>query len=120
MENLVILIGHVGQDPDVRTLQNGGVVTRFNIATKDGYKDKNTGDWVDITDWNSVVNYGKISEHIKKGSKVIVKGKIKTDSYTKDDAKIYKTFVKADSVRLLDSIVKQSEENNSGEGDLPF
>jgi single-strand DNA-binding protein len=81
--NKVILIGNLGADPEVRTFQNGGKVVNLRIATTESWRDKNTGERKDATQWHSVAifneNLGRIAEqYLKKGSKVYIEGKLET------------------------------------------
>ncbi|VFP88768.1 Single-stranded DNA-binding protein [Buchnera aphidicola (Cinara piceae)] len=80
--NKVILIGYLGQDPDVRYMPNGGAVVNITIATSDVWKDKNTGETKEKTEWHRVVLFGKIAEisgqYLKKGSQVYIEGSLQT------------------------------------------
>ncbi|VFP85110.1 Single-stranded DNA-binding protein [Buchnera aphidicola (Cinara splendens)] len=80
--NKVILIGYLGQHPDVRYMPNGGTVVNITIATSDIWKDKNTGETKEKTEWHRVVLFGKIAEiagqYLKKGSQVYIEGSLQT------------------------------------------
>ncbi len=81
--NKVILIGNLGRDPEVRTFQNGGRVCNFSIATSETWKDKNTGERQERTNWHNIAIFneplGQIAEqYLKKGSKVYVEGQLET------------------------------------------
>ena len=81
--NKVILIGNLGRDPEVRTFQNGGKVCNLRIATSDTWKDRNTGERREKTEWHSVAifneNLARLAEqYLRKGSKVYVEGKLET------------------------------------------
>ena len=80
--NKVILIGNLGRDPEVRSMQNGGKVANLNIATSDSWKDKNTGERKEKTEWHRVVIFGNLADiaerYLKKGSKVYVCGQLQT------------------------------------------
>lgn len=80
--NKVILVGNVGQDPEVRYLPNGGAVANVSIATSESWMDKNSGQRQDRTEWHRVVFFGKladvVSQYVKKGSKLYVEGKLQT------------------------------------------
>lgn len=88
MNNLVILTGNLGQDPEIKTTTSGRSVAKASIATSDNYTDQ-SGNKVDVTDWHKIVAWGKQAEHLfercKKGSKIIVYGKAKQNTYTKPD-----------------------------------
>lgn len=105
--NKVILIGTLGRDPEARKLPNGNLVVSISIATDEGYKDKNTQQQVDRTEWHSVEAFGRLAEvmdeYLKKGAKVYVEGKLRTDEYEKDGIKRYKTKIIANEMTMLDS-----------------
>ena len=88
--NKVILIGNVGKDPEVRTFGNGGKVCNFSIATSESWKDKQTGERKEKTDWHNVAVFneglvGIIERYVKKGSKVYVEGALKTRKWQDRD-----------------------------------
>lgn len=80
--NKVELIGNLGADPELRYLQNGGVVANLNIATSESWKDKTTGEKKEKTEWHRVVIFGKLAEiageYLRKGSKVFIEGALQT------------------------------------------
>ncbi|CAL4325480.1 Single-stranded DNA-binding protein [Buchnera aphidicola (Eriosoma grossulariae)] len=80
--NKVILIGHLGQDPDIRYMPNGNAVANITLATSDSWKDKNTGELKEKTEWHRVVLFGKpaeiTGEYLKKGSQVYIEGSLHT------------------------------------------
>lgn len=84
--NKVILIGNLGKDPDVRTMQNGGKVANLSIATSDSWKDKATGERKEKTEWHRVVIFGNLADiaerYLKKGSKVYICGALQTRKWT--------------------------------------
>lgn len=83
--NKVIIIGNVGQPPEVKTFKNGGAITNVSVATSESWKDKTTGQNMDRTEWHKIVFSGKLSElatnYIKKGSKIYIEGSLKTRSW---------------------------------------
>ena len=85
MKNLVILTGFVGKDPEFKQTDTGVAVSRFSLATDDGYFDKNQ-DWQSITNWHTIVGWRKVADRInqdiKKGTKVQVIGKLTSREYT--------------------------------------
>lgn len=88
--NKVILIGNVGKDPEVRSFNNGGKVCNFSIATSESWKDKQTGERKEKTDWHNVAVFneglvGIIERYVKKGSKVYVEGALKTRKWQDRD-----------------------------------
>ncbi|XBC38677.1 MAG: single-stranded DNA-binding protein [Buchnera aphidicola (Melaphis rhois)] len=80
--NKVILIGYLGQDPEVRYMQNGGAVTNITLATSETWKDKNTGEIKEKTEWHRVIFFNKLAnvagEYLKKGSQVYIEGSLQT------------------------------------------
>jgi len=80
--NKVILIGNLGGDPETRYMPNGNAVTNISIATTDTWKDKNTGQLQERTEWHRVVMYGKVAEvaaeYLRKGSQVYIEGRLQT------------------------------------------
>ena len=100
----VIIIGTLGRDSSVNTFANGSSVMTLNVATSENWKDKD-GTWQKRTTWHSVKLFGKSVEYVTpkalKNTTVYVEGIINTDEYEKDGAKQYKTYVKAESVKVL-------------------
>lgn len=84
--NKVILLGHLGKDPEVKYMPNGNAVANITIATSESWKDKNTGQQQDRTEWHRVVLFGKIAEiagqYLKKGSLVYIEGQLQTRKWT--------------------------------------
>src|SRR5213076_3589078 len=97
--NKVILIGNLGQDPEVKSFQNGGRIANLRIATSENWKDKATGERKERTEWHNVVifneNLARVAEqYLRKGSKVYVEGQLQTRKYTdKDGAEKYSTEI---------------------------
>ncbi len=117
--NKVILIGNLGKDPDVRYLPSGEAVTNITLATTDTWKDKNSGDKKEATEWHRVVFFRKLAEiagqYLKKGSQVYIEGSLKTRKWQdKDGQDRYTTEIVADEMKMLGS------RQGSGEaGDAP-
>jgi len=84
--NKTILVGNCGDDPTVRYMPNGNPVAKISLATSDSYKDKNTGQMVDKTEWHRVIFFGKLAEvvgeYCRKGSQIYVEGKLQTRKWT--------------------------------------
>ena len=84
--NKVILIGNLGKDPEIRTMQNGGKVANLSLATSESWKDKSTGERKEKTEWHRVVIFGNLADiaerYLKKGSKVYVSGSLQTRKWT--------------------------------------
>lgn len=104
--NKVIIVGNLGRDPEMRTFPDGGMVVNMAIATTESWKDKNTGEKKEVTEWNRVVVNGKLAEicnqYLRKGSLVYVEGSLRTRKYQKDGADHYATEIRADQMRMLD------------------
>jgi single-strand DNA-binding protein len=103
--NKVILVGHVGQDPEVRYLDNNTPVCTLRMATSDVYKNK-SGERVTTTEWHSVVLWRGLAEvaekYVKKGTQIYIEGKLRTRSWDdKDKNKRYTTEIVADILQLL-------------------
>ncbi len=102
--NKAILIGHLGRDAETKFTQSGVAVTRFSVATNRRWKDQQTGEWKEETDWVNVVLWRQenLAQYLQKGKQVYVEGRIQTRSYEdKDKKKVYSTEVVADDVILL-------------------
>lgn len=106
--NKVIILGNLGNDPEVRYMPNGEPVANISIATRETWNDKNTGEKREKTEWHRVVAYRKtaeiIGQYTRKGSKLYVEGKLQTRKWTDNNGvDRYTTEIIADSVQLLDS-----------------
>ncbi len=106
--NKVILIGNVGKDPETRYMPSGGAVTNITVATSEGWKDKNTGDKQERTEWHRVVFFNKLGEiageYLKKGSKVYVEGSLRTRKWQGQDGQDrYTTEIVGSEMQMLDS-----------------
>jgi single-strand DNA-binding protein len=109
--NKVILIGNLGADPEVRYMPSGDAVANVRIATSDTWKDRNTGERQERTEWHNVVFFGKVAEIVKqyvhKGSKIYVEGKLRTRKWQGQDGQDrYTTEVVVDmngTMQMLDS-----------------
>lgn len=109
--NKVILVGNVGNDPESRAFPDGSSVTNVSVATSETWKDKQTGQQQERTEWHRVVlrdrgnfRLGQIAaQYLKKGSKVYIEGSLKTRSYEKDGQKLYVTEIIADEMQMLDA-----------------
>tara|TARA_B100000214_G_scaffold328866_1_gene268246 strand:- start:4379 stop:4801 length:423 start_codon:yes stop_codon:yes gene_type:complete len=112
--NKVIIVGNVGSDPDIRTMPNGNQVVNLSIATSDEWKDKNTGDKKEKTEWHRCVFFNKIADiaakYVNKGSKLYVEGRLQTRSYEQDGVKKYSTEIVVNDMQMLDS--KNTNSNN--------
>ena len=106
--NKVILVGNLGNDPEVRYANNGSAIANLSIATSESWKDKNTGDQVEKTEWHRVVMFNRLGEiageYLKKGSKVYVEGKLQTRKWQDQSGQDrYTTEIVANEMQMLDS-----------------
>lgn len=105
LKNKVQLIGHLGNDPEIITLENGSKLAKFSIATNESYKNAE-GEKVTDTQWHNIVAWGKIAEivenYLAKGKEVMIEGKLMSRSYeTKDGEKRYITEIKCNELLML-------------------
>ena len=106
--NKVILVGNVGGDPEVRALPNGSAVTNLSIATSDSWKDKQTGEKQERTEWHRVICFNRLGEiageYVKKGSKIYVEGSLRTRKWQDPQGQDrYMTEIIASELQMLDS-----------------
>lgn len=106
--NKVILVGNVGVDPDVRYMPNGNAVTTLSIATSETWKDKQTGEKQERTEWHRVVCFNRLGEiageYIRKGSKIYVEGSLRTRKWQDQQGQDrYTTEIVAADIQMLDS-----------------
>ncbi|AOV18848.1 single-stranded DNA-binding protein (plasmid) [Acidihalobacter aeolianus] len=104
--NKVQLIGHLGGDPEVRYMPNGGAVTNITVATTDRWKDKESGDSKERTEWHRVCFFNRLAEiageHLKKGSQVYVEGSLRTRKWQGQDGQDrYTTEIIASELKML-------------------
>lgn len=106
--NKVILVGRLGRDPEVRYTPSGVTVANFSIATSEEWKDKNTGQKQERTEWHRIVAWRRLGEicgeYLRKGKQVYIEGKIQTRSWEdRDGNKKYTTEIIAQSMQMLDA-----------------
>ncbi len=101
--NKVVLIGHIGKDPDVFTFEDGTKRMSFSLATTESYRDRTTNEWRDQTEWHNVVGYRYLAEkNVAKGDLIYVEGKIKTRKYNdRDGNERYITEILAEKINML-------------------
>ena len=104
--NKVILIGNLGQDPDTRYMPSGGAVTNLRVATNESWKDKQTGEQKERTEWHNVAMFGRLAEiaaeYLRKGSQVYVEGRLQTRKWQdRDGNDRYTTEVVANEMQML-------------------
>lgn len=119
--NKVILIGNVGQDPEVKYMPSGGAVTNLSLATSETWKDKNTGQPQERTEWHRVVFFNRLGEiageYLRKGSKVYVEGSLRTRKWQgQDGTDRYTTEIVASEMQMLDGRGDNAGESNFNPG----
>jgi len=123
MINKAILVGRLGKDPEVRYTADGAMVTNFNLATDEQWKDK-SGEKVQKTEWHKIVAFGKLAEicgkYLVKGKLVYLEGRIQTRAWDdKEGVKRYTTEIVASNMQMLDSKGQKGADAPSGEPPLP-
>ena len=135
--NKVILVGRLGRDPEVRYTPNGVPVANFSIATSEEWKDKETGEKRERTEWHRIEAWRRLAEicgdYLNKGKQVYIEGKLQTDAWEdRDGSKRYTTKIVAQNMQMLDSSGKGGraesvderhpveEPVNVPEDDIPF
>jgi single-strand DNA-binding protein len=104
--NKVILVGHLGKDPEIKYTPQGTPVAKFTLATNERYKDK-SGEWQDRTEWHNITAWQRLAEiageYLKKGSQVYIEGRLRTDSWDDKETgqKKYRTEIVANDMVLL-------------------
>jgi single-strand DNA-binding protein len=119
--NKAMIIGNLGRDPEMRYTPNGQAVTQFTVAVNRNYKDA-SGEWKEETEWFRVVAWGPLAErtaeHLRKGRKVYVEGRLQTRSWEdKDGQKRYTTELVANTVTAVDA--RPREDGSEPSGDRP-
>lgn len=104
--NKVILVGNLGADPETRYTANGGAITNIRLATSENWKDKQSGENQERTEWHRVVLFGKLGEiageYLKKGRQVYIEGSLRTNKYTdKEGVERYTTDIVANEMQML-------------------
>lgn len=110
--NKVILVGNLGRDPETRYMPSGGAVTNASVATSKQWRDRDSGEQKERTEWHRVVFFNRLAEiageYLKKGSKVYIEGELRTRDWERDGQKHYTTEIVANEMQMLD-----------GRGDFP-
>ena len=125
--NIAILVGNIGRDPELKLTQSNVAVCTLSVATGERWKDKQTGEWKEDTEWHKVVCWrwlaDRVAERVAKGDKVYVEGKIKTRKWEKDGIARYSTEIVASRVERLNKREAGSDEQApqpEEDDDLPF
>ena len=119
--NKVILVGNIGQDPETKFMPSGGAVTNVSVATSESWKDKNTGQPQERTEWHRVVFFNRLAEiageYLKKGSKVYVEGSLRTRKWQGQDGQDrYTTEIVASEMQMLDGRGGDSNQGGYDQG----
>lgn len=129
--NNVILVGHLGRDPESKSTPSGSSVANISVATSEAWRDKTSGELQERTEWHRVVFFGKLAEvvvqYLRKGSKVYVEGRLQTRKWQDQNGQDrYTTEIVAGAMQMLDS-KGQGQQSNTGpfpeesfDDDLPF
>ncbi len=120
--NKVILVGNLGRDPETRTFPSGDQVCNVTLATTDRWKDKQSGEMREATEWHRLVFNGRLAEiaaqYLRKGSQIYVEGAIRTRKYTdKDGVEKYATDIRVDQMQMLGSRQGMGAPGGGGGGD---
>ena len=118
--NKVILVGKLGADPETRYTQGGDAVCTIRLATSESWKDKNSGEKREVTEWHRVVFYRKLAEivgqYLKKGAQVYIEGRLKTRKWQdKDGQDRYTTEIEATEFQMLDRKPAGGEQSDAGD-----
>ena len=118
--NKVQIIGNLGRDPETRYMPSGDAMTTIAVATTETWKDKQTGEKKEATEWHRITFFGKLAEiagqYLKKGSQVYVEGSLRTRKYTdKYGVEKYATDIKANEMKMLGSRQDDSQQNSPQE-----
>lgn len=140
--NKVIIVGFLGNDPDVRTMPNGELVVNISVATSESWTDKNSGEKKEVTEWHRIVIYRKSAEiaaqYLHKGSQVYVEGRLKTRKWQDNNGQDrYTTEIQGDNLQMLggrqdepkqakaskakpDPLSAMAEQGDSFDDNIPF
>lgn len=122
--NKVILVGNLGQDPETRFMPSGGAVTNIRIATSESWKDKQTGQQQERTEWHSIVFFNRLAEvageYLRTGSKVYIEGKLQTRKWQDQQGQDrWSTEIVASEMQMLDSRGRQTEQRQTPPAEPP-
>lgn len=122
--NKVILIGNLGRDPEVRHRPSGDAVATVSVATSESWRDRETGEQHERTEWHRVVFFRRLAEvvgdYLHKGSKIYVEGKLRTRQWERDGQKRYTTEVVAEELQMLDGRGGSGGGGGGGGGDTGY
>lgn len=116
--NKVILVGNLGADPEQRSMPSGSAVTNLRIATSESWRDKQSGEQQERTEWHRIVLFGRLAEiageYLKKGSQVYIEGSLRTRKWEKDGVERFSTEIVAQDMQMLGSRNNSGASNNAG------
>ena len=115
--NKVIIVGFLGNDPDVRTMPAGDLVVNISVATSESWTDKNSGEKKEVTEWHRIVIYRKLAEiaaqYLHKGSQVYIEGRLKTRKWQDNNGQDrYSTEIQCDNLQMLGGRNQDAAQNH--------
>lgn len=118
--NKVIIVGHLGNDPEMRSMPNGEAVTNISVATSEAWTDKNTGERREVTEWHRIVFYRKLAEicgqYLKKGAQVYIEGRLRTRKWQDQNGQDrYTTEIQGDVMQMLGTRPQSADGANNSQ-----
>ena len=118
--NKVIIVGHLGNDPEMRSMPNGEAVANISVATSEAWTDKNTGERREVTDWHRIVFYRKLAEicgqYLKKGAQVYIEGRLRTRKWQDQNGQDrYTTEIQGDVMQMLGTRPQSADGANNSQ-----
>ena len=119
--NKAIIVGNLGADPDVRYSANGNAITKIRVATSESWKDKQSGETKEKTEWHRITAFGRLAEimgeYLKKGSQVYIEGRLQTSQYEKEGQTHYSTDIIADTMQMLGGRAQSGQDRTQSGND---
>lgn len=118
--NKVIIVGHLGNDPEMRSMPNGEAVANISVATSEAWTDKNTGERREVTEWHRIVFYRKLAEicgqYLKKGAQVYIEGRLRTRKWQDQNGQDrYTTEIQGDVMQMLGTRPQSADGANNSQ-----
>ena len=118
--NKVIIVGHLGNDPEMRSMPNGEAVAKISVATSEAWTDKNTGERREVTEWHRIVFYRKLAEicgqYLKKGAQVYIEGRLRTRKWQDQNGQDrYTTEIQGDVMQMLGTRPQSADGANNSQ-----
>ena len=118
--NKVIIVGHLGNDPEMRSMPNGEAVANISVATSEAWTDKNTGERREVTEWHRIVFYRKLAEicgqYLKKGAQVYIEGRLRTRKWQDQNGQDrYTTEIQGDVMQMLGTSPQSADGANNSQ-----